>query len=108
MSADPSELSSPVPPEPMPELGPEHQQIADAICVWLRQGRPDAPVLRRCAEQAVADLRHSISLESMPEMATRLTLVRLAGLTGAKAEQYRAKLTPLLKLVPPTDADWNT
>ena len=108
MSADPSAapLLSPGLPDPMSPLGPALQQIGDEICVWLRRGRPDAPVLRRCAEQAVADLQHSIPLESMPEMATRLTLVRLAGLAGAQAAKYRAEVAPLLKLIPPTDADW--
>ena len=88
-----------------PPLGPAHQEIADGICSRLRLGQPQAPLLRGCAERAVGDLRYSISLESMPEMATRLTLVRLAGLAGAGTAQYRAELTPLLRLIPPTDVD---
>ncbi|MDP9776728.1 hypothetical protein J2S58_000351 [Nakamurella flavida] len=35
---------------------------------------------RRCAEQAVDDLHPSISPESLPEMAVRLTLIRVAAL----------------------------
>lgn len=59
--------------------------VVDDICLELAREPVSARLLRRHARQAVEDLQHSISPEALPEMATRLTLVRITALPCAWA-----------------------
>ena len=59
-------------------LASKYQLIVERICAEPPFQAVDRAALREFAEQAVRDLQPSISFESLPEMASRLTRVRLA------------------------------
>ncbi|QNK80382.1 hypothetical protein [Nakamurella sp. PAMC28650] len=67
-------------PAPPPLLPPHEQQVADKVCEQLLgQTRHSigAAELMGHAQQAIRDLRASISLESLAEMASALVVMRL-------------------------------
>ncbi len=50
-------------------------------------------MIRACLQDAVADLRRSISADALPEMAARLAAARLARIANARRDRNRRTAT---------------